>query len=230
MPDYIPRPDIAFADQLRNFKTNIGSYSAALGLTTAQITAQAADSDYFGYIVACQQIMQNGAVQWTAWKNIARGGENPPSTGVPAAPVFPAAVPAVAPGIEPRFRALCQLIKNNPAVNDAMLAALGILAAQQTGPDFFTLQPELAASISGDKVEVDWGWGGYGNFLDMLRLEVDRNDGKGFVLLAIDTTPGYIDSTPFPTAPAKWTYRATYMVGDSTVGQWSKPVSVTVGG
>jgi hypothetical protein len=48
--------------------------------------------------------------------------------------------------------------------------------------------------------------------------------------LAIDTTPGYIDTTAFPAAPAKWTYRAIYMLDDAMVGLWSKPVSVTVGG
>jgi hypothetical protein len=45
-----------------------------------------------------------------------------------------------------------------------------------------------------------------------------------------DTTPGYTDSQPFPAAPVKWTYRAIYRLGDNRVGQWSKPVSVTVGG
>ncbi len=30
--------------------------------------------------------------------------------------------------------------------------------------------------------------------------------------------------------PAKWTYRAIYRIGDQSVGQWSSPVSVMVGG
>jgi hypothetical protein len=64
----------------------------------------------------------------------------------------------------------------------------------------------------------------------MIELQVDRSDGKGFVLLAYDTTPGYIDSTPFPTTATKWTYRGIYRVGDAQVGQWSKETSVTVGG
>jgi len=53
---------------------------------------------------------------------------------------------------------------------------------------------------------------------------------KGFVMLTFDTTPNYTDTTPFPATPTKWTYRAIYRVGDSRVGQWSKPVTVTVGG
>ena len=75
-----------------------------------------------------------------------------------------------------------------------------------------------------------WGWGGNAAFLDICEIEVDRSDSKGFVLLTFDTTPNYTDTTPLPSTPTKWTYRAIYRVGDSRVGQWSKPVSVTVGG
>lgn len=57
---------------------------------------------------------------------------------------------------------------------------------------------------------------------------MDRADGKGYVFLTIDTTPGYTDTQPFPTAPATWTYRAIYRVDDNQVGVWSNPVSVTV--
>lgn len=60
--------------------------------------------------------------------------------------------------------------------------------------------------------------------------QVDRGDGKGFVMLTFYTTPGYTDSTPFPAAPTKWTYRAIYRVGDAREGQWSKETSVMVGG
>ena len=61
-------------------------------------------------------------------------------------------------------------------------------------------------------------------------LKVDRGDSKGFVFLAIDTTPGYTDTQPFPDPPAKWTYQAIYRMADNRVGQWSAPASVTVGG
>ena len=59
----------------------------------------------------------------------------------------------------------------------------------------------------------------------MIELQVDRGDGKGFVFLTYNTTPGYTDTAPLPVAPVKWTYRGIYRVG-----VWSKPVSVTVGG
>jgi len=54
--------------------------------------------------------------------------------------------------------------------------------------------------------------------LDQCEIQVDCGDSKGFVFLAIDTTPGYTDTQPFPDAPAKWTYQAIYRVADNRVG------------
>jgi len=70
---------------------------------------------------------------------------------------------------------------------------------------------------------------GRGAFLDLCEIQVDRT-GQGFGPLAFDTTPGYTDTEPFPASPTKWTHRAIYRVGDQRVGQWSKSVSITVGG
>ena len=153
-----------------------------------------------------------------------------PPTGAPAAPALPTVVPAVAPGIEVRFRALVKLIKANPAYNTAMGQALGIEGPQQTPPDLTTFQPDIDVYMNGANVFVDWSWGGYANYLDMCEIQVDRGDGKGFVALAFDTTPGYTDTAPIPATPAKWTYRAIYRVNDAQVGLWSKLVSLIVGG
>ena len=75
---------------------------------------------------------------------------------------------------------------------------------------------------------VKWNWGGYTAYLDSCEIQVDRNDGKGFVLLAMDTTPGYTDTQAFPAAHTVWTYRAIYRVDDVQVGVWSQPVSIAV--
>ena len=40
-----------------------------------------------------------------------------------------------------------------------------------------------------------WGWGGYAAFLDICEIEVDRSDNKGFVMLTVDITPNYTDTT-----------------------------------
>jgi hypothetical protein len=229
--DYLNQNDAAFGGQLTTFKTTIGSYSVLLEVSAAQVTAQAADADYFNYVLACRDVMQHAALQWTGWKNLMRSGGAPPPSGAPVvAPVFPPVVPAVAPGIEARFRALVKQIKASANYNPTIGQALGIEGSEQTGPDLATIQPDLTAIIKGTHVELPWGWGGFANYLDQLEMQVDRSDGKDYVLLAIDTTPGYTDTTPFPATSTIWTYRAIYRVGDSRVGQWSKPVSVTVGG
>lgn len=228
--DYINNSDPLFAGQMQTFKSAIGPYAATLNVTPAQVTSQAADADYFSYLVTSQTTMQNGAQQWTTWKDLIRDGGTPPPAGAPVPPTFPAAVAPVAPGVEARFRALVKQVKASTNYNQAIGDALGIVGAEQTGPDLATIFPDITAVISGNRVEVGWGWGGNGAYLDLCEIQVDRGDGKGFVLLTYDTTPGYVDTMPFPAAPTKWTYKAIYRVGDHQVGQWSKPVSVTVGG
>ncbi|MDQ6626674.1 MAG: hypothetical protein M3Y69_11160 [Verrucomicrobiota bacterium] len=228
--NYLDPSDDGFAHQLTTFMNAIGAYAATLSVSAAQVASQAADALYFSYVLAVQELMANSAKQWTAWKTLQRMGGSVPPTGAPVAPTFPTAVPVVAPGIEIRFRNLVKQIKANTDYNPSIGAALGIEGSEQIGPDFATFGPVLNLSISGDRVDVGWGWQGYSAFLDQCELEVDRGDSKGFVLLAIDTTPNYTDTQAFPAAPAKWTYQAIYRVGDQRVGQWSPPVSVTVGG
>src|SRR5450432_1222505 len=124
--DYIQSNDDQFAAQQKTFKLGIAAYAALLGISPAQVASQAADADYFAYVLASQEIMQNGAQQWTAWKNLVRGGGTPPATGAPVVPTFPAAVAAVPLGIEARFRALVKSIKSSTNYNTAIGQALGI--------------------------------------------------------------------------------------------------------
>ncbi|HEX7516041.1 MAG TPA: hypothetical protein VF345_02010 [Chthoniobacterales bacterium] len=79
-------------------------------------------------------------------------------------------------------------------------------------------------------VRVAWNWSGYAAYLNECELQVDRDDGKGFVVLAGGRILGYVDTEPFPSAPVPWTYRAIYRVAGNRVGQWSQPVSVSVVG
>jgi hypothetical protein len=82
--NYVKRSDVAFSSQLIAFKNNIGGYATTLGLSTGQVTAQAADANYFAYVLQCQEIMLNGAQQWGSWKELARAGGTPPLAGAPS--------------------------------------------------------------------------------------------------------------------------------------------------
>jgi hypothetical protein len=230
--DYIAHDDEGRAQQFIVFRDNIGQFLVPLGIsaTDPDIIQQAADATRFRAMVDFQATMQQAAKGWTAEKNYERdgGGIAPGGQSVPVLPdKFPAAVPA---GITPRFRLLVKRLNGNPKFTDAMAKILDVYGADQPGPDLTTVQPDIEVVISGNHTEVDWGWGGYINYLDMCLIQVDRNDGKGFVDLCYDTTPGYNDTQPFPATPTKWTYRAIYRVNDTNVGLWSKPVSIIVGG
>lgn len=227
--DYLQANDDAFNLQLQTFKNNIPNYATVLSLSSGQLAPQTADAAYFDYLLKCRRIMADAAQQWSAWKDLVRDGGSPPAAGAPVAPTLPTAVTAVAPGIEDRFRALVKLIKANGNYNPAMGQALGIEGSQQTAPDLNTLQPQIDAMLTGNHVNVKWGWGGNRAFLKMIEIQVDRSDTHGFQLLTMDTTPGYTDTQAIPATPVKWTYRAIYHDANGPVGQWSAPVSLTVG-
>ncbi|MEO5713216.1 MAG: hypothetical protein ABIT37_06980 [Luteolibacter sp.] len=226
--DYIAQGNAPFSTQQATFANGIGSYSTVLGLTPADITGQAADAKYFAYVVEWQTVLQNSASQAVSWTTLVRDGGNLPPTGAPVGPALPTAVPAVAPGIEGRFRALVRRIKSHPAYNEAMGKALGIEGSEKSAADLNNLAPAITAAVIGSAVQIGWGWQGHGSELDLIEIHVNR--GHGYALLTYDTTPGYTDTAPFPATPEKWTYKAIYRVGDSPVGQWSAETSVTVGG
>ena len=131
--------------------------------------------------------------------------------------------------VEGNARSRSKAIKGRTDYTPGRGAQLGIEGPEQTGPDLTTIQPVITATISGNRVEVGWGWQGYAAFLNLCEIQVDRGDGHGYGLLAYDTTPGYVDTQPFPATPTKWTYRAIYRVGDGRVGQWSQNAAITVG-
>ena len=227
---HIQAGDAAFSAQLTQFKTGIPAYATLFGLSAPQVAAQAADADYFGHVLACQQIVQDSAQQWTAWKDLVRNGGTAPAGGAPVASVFPPAVPAVAAGIEVRFRALVKLIKAGPNYNAGIGEALGIEGPVQAPPPAGSFQPKLRLEILGGQLFIHWTWEGHSAFLDSCEIHKDSGDGHGFALLVQDTTPNYTDPTAFPATPVKWKIKAIFRKGDARVGQWSDEVSIIVGG
>ena len=230
--DFMPTDDNGKASLFVLFRDNVGQHLATLGIAAndPDIVQQAADATRFRAIVDFCGNMQNAAQGWTAEKNYERdGGDNAPAGQiVPVLPAdFPAAVPA---GIVRRFRELVKRLKASKNYTPTIGQALGIEGTMQTGPDLAIIQAILELSIIGNAVFIAWGWQGFSAFLDMLEIQVDRGDGKGWVFRTYDTTPNYTDSYPLPATPTKWKYRAIYRVGDAQVGQWSNTVEVTVGG
>ncbi len=149
--------DNQLAGELEAFKNAIGPYASRLGVSPDQVAAQAADSDYFSYTLAVQDLLNTSSKQWNNWKTLLRDGGNVPVTGTPQPPIFPAAPPPpVPPGIEPRFRALVKQIRASAIYNPSIGAALGLEDPGQTGPNYATLAPEIVAVIGDMNVRVAW--------------------------------------------------------------------------
>jgi len=223
------------ADQLRwivNFNTKLASHATALGLTPAQVTAALADCAWLIYV------LQTWLTAVRTWAQSCTDAANQAQTGVGGVqtlPVFP--VPAVPAGTVPvtlgaltRIFALVKQIKDGGKCTPDITTDLGIAGSAVIPPDLTNIQPVLTAAVTGGHVAIGWDWQGLSAWLDACEILVDRNDTKGFVPLVVDTTPNYNDTQPLPAVKAIWTYKASYRVGDGQVGQWSQPVSVTVGG
>jgi hypothetical protein len=224
---------------LTNFFNKLLGYAVTLGLTPTQLAAIVADARWLIYVLSAWQPAQK------AWSKAATDGVREAQTGTSGAavviPVFtspappaadpapgglPAVVPTPAGALTRIFKAVQDLLENDKAI-DSIRTDLRIVGTEQATPNLETVQPIFTVRIVSGQVFIDWNWGGLSDFLDMLQLQVNR--GAGWVDLAYDTTPGYTDTTPFPTPPAVWKYRGQYRVGDDPVGVWSNEVSITVG-
>jgi hypothetical protein len=222
------------ADQivwLTNFSIKLPPLTTTLGLTTGQSVGATLDCNWLIYILQAWLPAERAwALACTDAVTEAQTGNGSAPMVLPVftPPALPTGVVPVNPGALNRIFALVQLIKDSGLCSEPNAMNLGIVGTAMTGPDLTTVQPAISVYIMGNVVIVKWGWGGNSAFLDSCEIQVDRGDGKGFVLLTIDTTPGYTDTQPFPAAPVKWTYKAAYRVNDQMVGLWSQPASVTV--
>lgn len=224
------------ADQITwlvNFANKLPGYAATLGLTPARSTAAVADALWLVYVM---QSWLGAARAWalscTDAVTEAQSGEGsaPQTLPVFTVPGLPDGVAPVNPGALDRIFNLVQDLKAHSGYTEAIGTDLRVIGSGKTPPDLDALKPQFKVSVTPVGVNVAWGWGGNGDFLDMIELQVDRGDGQGWKPLAYDTTPGYTDTLAQPATLTKWKYRGIYRVGDQQVGQWSAEQSITVGG
>jgi len=226
---------------LTNFYVKLMGHASTLGISSAACAAAVADARWIIYILSTWQPAQR---QWakscTDAVKEAQTGESgmvmelpvftpPPLPVADVANDLPAVVPVMT-GALSRLFSLVQVIQEAPGYNDTLGTDLGTIGSAATSPDLNLVQPEISVEIRGPHVFVGWGWTGLSAYLDMCQLQVDRGTAQGYVDLAYDTTPGYLDTTPHPAALTRWKYRGIFRVGESQVGVWSAEVSIAVGG
>ena len=231
--DYVPLDDNGKDTLFTHVATTLPQHFVALNITAASPggAGQAQDAAAFHYLCTSQQTLIGAAQQATNAKNRLRDGDlAEPNVAVGLDfPVAPAIVPtSVLPGVVFRFRSFVKWIKALPLYVESIGESLQIVGDEETATDLSTVQPVLPLKISGGRVEVGWKWDGLTGQVDALEIWVDRGNGT-WVLLTIDTRPGYVDTEPFPITSAKWKYKAIWRKDDARVGIWSNVSEITVG-
>ena len=222
---YIPTNDQGKAEFLDNLALKIGGYETLLGLTTADVDSVQADAAMFRYILDMQEAYKTFRQDLTNYKNMLRDGAPGPLGPIPVSPVMPAPPTLVDKNVFRRTRKLVARIKAAPAYNNAIGEDLGIVGDEQT-KDALSLKPLLKSRLDAGRPLIIWTKGS----TEGIDIYVDRQDGAGFVFLATDTKPDYLDTTPFPAGveSAVYEYKAIYRIDDEQVGQFSDPIRVTV--
>lgn len=209
----------------------IGKYGAILGLTPAEIADAQANCAFGAAVLGVQGDISLFAQGFTRFKNAALWATEP-CTAWPVGYTMPAGLPPVShAGILPLLMMLIGRMKKHYSYTKQMGEEMGIEGADEvmTPEELAAMKPHLKiVTETGGHPLVKWIKGK----TDGIELLVDRGDGKGFVFLAVDTTPDYLDTFELPAsgASAVWKYKAIYRLNDARIGQWSDEVQFTVKG
>ncbi|MBE7498550.1 MAG: hypothetical protein HS117_26730 [Verrucomicrobiaceae bacterium] len=229
--NYFPTRQADQAVWLENFRLKLVLHAVALGLAAPRVADIVADARWLVHLLVSWlgSVRSHGKAA-TSTLEQAMTGDGPLTLPVHTPPPLADGVVARPAGALSRIFDFIAEIKENDACTEAIQIELGILGSVEPPPDMPNVRPDITAILSAAGVQIGWGWQGLAKHLDQCEIQVDRADGKGWVVLTYDTTPGYLDTTPFPAALTKWKYRAIYRVDDHQVGLWSAEVSVNVGG
>ncbi len=223
---YMPASDSGKADLLDHLTTSLPLYNTQLNIAPEDILSLTADAKCFRYALQIVSEMQAYSQSWTAYKNLLRDGPGN-TTAWPVAAVLPTPIPTVVkPGVISRLSSLVALIKASKNYTIAMGKDLWLVGAEIV-VDPVAWKPIITVQFQAGHPTVQWTKGQAA----AIEIWVDRNDTKGFGLMAINIEPNTTDSHVLPEADNSvvWRYKAIYLLHDVQVGQWSDIISVSVG-
>jgi hypothetical protein len=201
--DYVPRQDPDFVTWFQNFKTELASVAATVGLLPADVTAN--DNDFtlidgkINALVAAKAAQQSAAADKIATRTLVEG----------------------------RLRALVRRVKSHPGYTTAIGEQLGVIGPEDT-TDLSTAKPTLTAtSVLAGAVTV-----GFNKSISSgVRISSKRGAEPAFTFLASDTSSPYVDNRAnLAAGPETRQYQAQYLDGDDPVGLVSDTLTVTVPG
>jgi len=212
-----------------------GAYATKYGITADELTTLGNFRLWFNWTLDTLEAIRLKAQGYTGFRDALGYGKGtasgdltlPPALALPAVPSTGTPPVMITPQANGwRFTAsLVSRIKGHAAYTEADGQDLGGIGAEEQGADPETTQPDLKlVRVAGGHIEVQWKKSGFTG----VRIEVDRGNGQ-WTFLAVDTVPHYTDTaTPAPGTTALWKYRAIYLDGDESFGQWSDTVSIAV--
>lgn len=223
--DFIPKSDQGKATFLNNLALKLPGYATVLGITPAEVTSVTNDAAMFNYFLDMQEMYKTFKQDISKHKDMLRDGSGGAPIGDLVVPTPPVAPTPVNDGIFGRIRKLVARIKAHLDYNEAIGEDLGIVGDEQV-IDIPNLKPVLKSRLDAGRPLIIWFKGP----ADSIDIYVDRKDRQGFVYLATDSQPDYLDTFPMPDdiTSAVWDYKAIYRIGDDRVGQFSEPIQVTV--
>jgi len=199
---YFPTRDEHLDEWVENFITQLATVASGLGIENQEVTDATTLKDNF------KQAM-NDIVTKDAEKRQAVGRKNNNKKILAAF-----------------IRPLIQRIKNHPDYSPTEHGTILRIIGPEEVIDLSSLKPVLKAGLDADRPKIIWQKGP----VDGIIIWVDRNDGRGFKFLTIDTKPDYVDTFPVPEDKDSvvWKYKGRYIIDDKEVGHESEVVSITV--
>lgn len=221
---YLPSSDAEKAIWLNNFMLKFASYSVQLGFTAAEAAALAADALCFHFSVDYASNVKTQSKEVSRFKDKLRDGLIGDLGPLPILPAV-AAPPLVPAGVFKRVSVFVARVKASPNYNEGIGEEMGIIGTEQPF-DPASLKPIINLTQITGGILLKWQKGD----ADALHIEADRGAGAGWVFLAVDTIPDYMDTHPLPPAgfSATWKYRCSYKINDEFVGEWSDVAIIAV--
>ncbi len=239
---YMPADDAGRQTWLNNFAGKINNYAALFNITAVDITQVQNDASDWSKMLAYQEALKEYKHNVTTYKNHLNhtGKTTVVLTALTLAPALPVFSSTIKADIFGRAAQMVQSIKANKNYTENIGKDLGIIGAEptpapHTGGNLPTeraaeLKPVLKIKLNkGGRPWIKWKKGQ----THALRIEVDRGDGKGFILLTIATHHTYTDmfALPLINTTAIWKYRGIYLDNhEEQEGQWSELAQITVTG
>jgi hypothetical protein len=243
---YQPTQDAKRVTYLNNFASKMPGYATLLGFSTTDITQIENDATDFAAIISYTKADETHHHSVVTFKDLlTKGDKAHDAIGTlavaPAAPVFSATLKADVMGRNAKY---ADVIKAHTSYTPAIGKDLEIIAAGTntgTGTGTHTtsttgssaklavLKPVLIIKLHSAMPYIRWHKG----TTHLLRLMVNRNDGKGFVLLVIASHFSYTDKFALPAiaTSAIWQYKAIYLdTKEDEIGEWSEVAQITVTG